>query len=244
MINIQDSDFNKIMSRIGYPIVTLEDLGLTREDINTIIIDPAMDYYFTFFPQITESVYEVGTYINVEFPRETTFTAIDVRINPNIRIGGSGGWTRSPLVNEYNFSTKSSFSRNMWNTGNDYGFAIVKGLNELERQAQINNLKTFHFDIDEINRKITGYTSTVGTLQIKWADKALDWNEIPLFRKKDAIDICQIYLLEYFGDLRNQAVSSMPVEMSGEVLLSRASELREKLETRWHSMTKTKIMRG
>jgi len=242
MINIPDSDFKQILSVIGYPIVTLEDLGIAQEDILDIMIDPAMNYFFTYFPKLNEQTYQISTSFNIAYPSDNTFTAVDVRINPNLRLGGAK--SMSPLVNEYNIRISNGSRKRMWGTENDYGYSIVRIMEEQERQAGVNRVKTFNFNVDEYNRQVTGYSSIFGTLKITWAEKIDNWQEIPLYRKRDALDICQIYVLEYFGGLRNQAVSSMPVEMTGESFLSRASEMREKLETRWKEITKVKIIRG
>jgi len=242
MINIPDTDFKQIMSVMGYPIVTLDDLGIEREDIDDTIIAPAMYYYFTWFPKISEETFEIGTYFDIDYPRNTIFTAIDVRINPNMRIGGAR--SQSPLVNEFQVRYGGTGRKRMWGTDNDYGYIYVKKYEELERVASVNSIKTFNYNVNDTTRKVTGYSSTFGTLQVKWAEQSLDWSEIPLYRKKDALEICQIYLLEFFGNLRNQAINGIPVEMTGEPLLQRASEMRERLETRWKGMSKIKIIRA
>jgi hypothetical protein len=60
----------------------------------------------------------------------------------------------------------------------------------------------------------------------------------------DVIKLCQAHLLEYFGELRNQEVQSLPTEINGDAFINKADTLRESVENHWKNFTKVVILRG
>jgi hypothetical protein len=241
---IPDEKYYLILKPLGYPILTETDFGISSTDIKELFIKYVLkNIYFKWFPIIEGDQYSVSSSFSIDFPNDYVFGVVDARLFRK----GIGGATRSgnPLIDEVNIKLGSSNAyRNMWKTGNDYGYSEVYYIERMRRQAIIDNVKAVKKTIDYKNRKITGYTNIAGELSVSWAQWSPDWDDIPMKFEDDVIKLCQSHLLEYFGELRNQAIQSLPTEINGDAFIAKAESLKEEVLDKWRKFTKVVLLRN
>jgi hypothetical protein len=243
VFSIPDPVYTRIMSSMGFPIVSEDDLGVSKDFIVDTLIYPAVLYYFKFFPKKEKLIYQVDMNFQIPFPDDSTIGVLDARLNSNVL--GGGTHIMNPLINEANITAVSTGgSRGMWGTGNDYGYGMARTAKSFERQGIIENTRTFRINVDESNRLVDGFSNIFGRLQVTWAKSSSDWADVSFRRQEETIDLAKAYVLRYFGELRNQATSQLPTEMTGDGLLTRSDALQEKIETLWTEFSKVVIMRG
>lgn len=242
-MTLPDDIYFRIMTVMGYPITTEDDLGITREQIESLLILPAIkNVYFKWFPKKEYTTAQINTTFEIPFPDEYTWGVVDLRLNTNPYWATQK--TGNPLINEINIRKSTGGYADMWNTGNDYGFSEVEYMQRAQRQSIIDTYKGFKKTIDYQNRKITGYTNVSGQLSITWAQFSEDWNDIDFRFEEDTIKIAQSYILQYFGAIRNQINTNNADELDGGALIDRAETLYEEVMEAWKNYPRVAIIRG
>lgn len=242
-LTLPDDIYYRIMTAMGYPIVTESDLGITREQIEDLLILPALkNVYFKWFPKTENDAISVNTTFEVPFPDEYTWGLLDLRLNTNPYYATAK--TGNPLINELSIRATSGGYNNMWGTGNDYGYSQVEYQQRAYRQSIIDTYKGFKKNIDYQNRKVTGYTNVAGQLSITWAKYSTDWGDIDFRFQEDTIKLAQSYILQYFGQLRNQINTNNADELDGGDLIDRAETLYEEVMEAWKQYPRVTILRG
>lgn len=240
---IPDPIYARIMACMGFPITNEEDLGVEKDFIVDTLIGPALLAYYKYFPIKQRQIFIVDMEFEIDYPDDSVIGITDCRINSNVL--GGGTHVMNPLVNEMNITIASGAgNRGMFGTPNDYGYTQVRYGKALERQGVIENARTFQVVSDENARKIIGFTNIMGRLNVTWARMSYDWKDISFRRQEEVIQMAQVYVLEYFGGIRKQASSQLPVEMSGDDLLEKAEKLKEKITEIWESFPKVVIIRS
>jgi hypothetical protein len=243
MIIIPDDKFNQIMTCMGYPFITEKDLEIDFTQIKEMLISQAVLDYYRWFPIESYTTVEVATTFEIPFPSPEVFSVKDLRIAT--RKGGAQ-ITGNAFVDERMIqSTGGKYGRGMYGTRNGYGFETAMISRRAEVQSTIDSNKAFKWRVLENQKKITGFTNVVGTVEIVWAAWSEDWQYVAFSRQNDVIKLCQAKILDYFGRLRQQqSVPDAPVELNGEVLIERAKELNEEVYNKWKSYTTPILMRG
>jgi hypothetical protein len=243
-LTLPDDIYQRILTCMGYPIVSEEDLGVTREQVEDLLILPALkNVYFKWFPKQEEDTYEISTTYDISFPDEWTWGVLDLRLNTTPYY--STIKTGNPLINEINIRDASSGGyRDMWNSGNDYGYSQVEYTERSLRQSIIDTYKAFKKSIDYQNRRVKGYTNTAGQLSIIWAKYSLDWNDVDFRQEEQVIKLAQSYILEFFGRLRDQEAGQNPADLDGGSLIDRAEALYEEVMESWKNYPRAVILRG
>ena len=239
---IDDKLYLRIMSCIGYPIISDDDLGVDSDFIKDVLIYPAIVTYYKYFPKKNKQIYNISSTFSIPFPNTNVIGVVEARANNNL-LGGDLR-TLSPIINSLNINVSTMSGTRVFGTGNDYGMFQARLYKNMERQGTVEESRTFRIDVDENNRLIEGYLNMSGLLQVTWGEMSLDTSIIPYKRQEEVITLAKANVLQYFGEVRNQGSSQLPVEMTGEGLLERAREYREKIETIWNEFTKVVIMRG
>lgn len=252
MIEIPEKVYNQMLTVLGYPFVTVApdsaedtkgyDLELTSKQIKEIILEPAINEYYRWFPIGLTQSQSVSTNFEIPFPNKDVFSVIDVRLNTNMFQYGPTG---NALVDERFISTNNMYSRGMYGTRNDYGYSTARIARRSETQAFIDTNKAFKWHVIENQRKLVGFSNVMGTLEITWAMKSDSWDHVAFSQQGDVIKLCQGKMLEYFGRLRQQLmVSDAPAELNGESFIERGKELLDDVFTKWKAFCTPVIMRG
>jgi len=238
-MTISDSDYQEILSEIGFPVVSLETLEFSKEHIEDNFIFPAMREYFTWFPlKAVESVHISGNF-SLDFPDEFTYGVVDARI----ATGMAGVRSDSPFLNEVLIKQRTG-SMGMYGTPYDYGMMDASYMERSYKQAQMNYQRVKRLDIDENNRVVTGYSNITGELVITWAKFSDDFSSVPFRRKTEVINLAKSNVLRGFAMLRGQFNSDINVEFNADVFERRAEDLYEKTMNKWKRLTKVAISRN
>jgi hypothetical protein len=240
---ITDSDFNFILTRIGYPFISEDDLEISFDQIKEYCILPALHEYYKWFPLQQTNTYSVSGSFSIDFPDVNTFSAKDVRIN-TARNGQS--YTGNPLINSTFIRSLGSFGGSrIYGQPYDYGMDQVYHYERIEGQSSIDKYKAFKVYVNESDRVVEGFSNITGTLQVIWAQYDNNFSSVPFQRKKDVQKLAQAYVLRFFGELRLQGeMNEMPVAFDGQNFVDRADDIEEQVITRWEEFTKVVMIRG
>lgn len=241
MISIQESDYKEIISSVGYPIVSEEDLEFSREDIQDLFVFPAMREYFTWFPKEEETSHQITNKFDIPFPDLDTYGIIDSRLNTT---ASGSDVTSSPFMNELVFNARTSTGYGAYGTKNDYGMAQSNYFERAERRAVNNYAKSHKLSVDYSNRKVHGYTNVMGELVIIWAKSSHNFDDIPFRRKTEVLALAKAKTLKGFAMLRGQMNTDIGIEFDTGMMESEAERLEEKTLEKWRSTTKVAIIRG
>lgn len=238
-IQISDDHYKEILREIGYPVVTDQDIELSKDDILDICVRPVLREFFSFFP-IKETIsHMVNSNFSYDFPDDSTFGILDARLNTSYF--GASGRTANPFSNAYLYTVKNI---GKYGTINDYGFREAQTMQKLEKTTAVNYTKAFRVDVNESDRKITGYTNITGELIVTWAKESFNFEDVHLSKIKDVIKLSQANLLRTLGMLRGQIDSGTNSNFNYQLFLDRADKLEDEVITRWKNFTKVVIMRG
>jgi hypothetical protein len=246
LLSIPESIRNQILSVIGYPLVTLdnlEEIG-SVDNFNEVIMTPTMREYFKWFPLINYQEYQISSYFSIDFPTATTFTVYQSRINT---AGFVAKDSNNPFLNNSIYRTvtgSTGYGGGQYGTLNDYGTISARVMERMERQSSIDTNKAFRVDIDEANRKISGFTNVVGKLGVMWGYYSFDWKDIPYRWNDDVIRLAQSKLLFHLGMLRGQQNSNLPNQFNYQLQLDMAKKFEDEVIKKFKEMTKTVLIRN
>jgi hypothetical protein len=238
-MTISDLDYYEILSSIGYPVVTEENLEFQKADIEKYFIYPALREFFIWFPIKEVQSQMVTSSFDIDFPDEYTFGIIDARINTSVT---SGGATTSPFMNEINFSMNKSSK--MYGTNNDYGVQESKYYERAYKQAEAAYIRAQRISVDDVNRTVSGYTNISGELIITWAKYSENFSNVPFKKKNEVMDLAKSRVMRGFSMLRNQLDSDTGVSFNTQDLMSRAEDLERKVLEKWQSISKIVVIRN
>ena len=239
MIEIPTKDFNRIIKAVGFPVVRLEDIEYSKQEIIELIIEPIVETYYTWFPiRESESKFVGIGDFEFAFPDKATFGIEDVRFNPNINRFGR---TDSPFVNSMNYQIAN---HNMYGTDYDYGMEEASYLNASYERTKLNNLRAIRFDVDKNARVVKGYSNDVGEIIITWKKMSNDFIDIPIEMKREVIELCQAELMRSVAMIRGQIDDGTGTTLNSDDLMSRADALEEKVWNHWKAISKVVILRN
>src|SRR5208282_1440973 len=241
---IPDHYYNMILTSVGVPIISIEDLTggkMSDNDIKNFLIFPAMQLYFRFFPKINIQEYMISTVFSFPFPNDNTFGVRDARLNTQL-IGG-GMVYNNPFIDELFVQRTLSRSIGKYGTKNSYDFTESKITEMMERQGAMESNKAFTCRPDPTTRTLSGFTNVIGKLKVSWAEFSQDWNDIRFERRLEVVDLARAYVLRFFGDLRKQVSGGMPAELTGDDFLAKADKYEEKIIDAWKNFSKVVILR-
>jgi len=240
LLAISDQSYNEILMELGYPFVKEEELEFPKETIINMMIWPALQQYYMYFPlQVQQQISTSGSF-ELPFPDEETFGITDARIN-NTFIG-SGALTTNPFLNSLLVNRQASSSR----YGSPYGYNLeqAKTYERYERQSILEDIRSFKIHVDENNRKVTGYTNVAGRLSITWAKYDYNFEAIPFKWKRDVLKLSKSYVLRAFGNLRAQLKQEDPDGFDYQNFLDRADNYNLEVMDRWEGISKVVVLRG
>lgn len=240
MIDINVSDYNRILSAVGFPTVAESDLELTKADILQYVIEPCVRQYYSWFPiQNIQSYMISASEFQFPFPDENTFGVVDIRLNPyNTDYARSS----SPFLNAINYHQGDV---RKYGTRYDYGMTEANISKRAWDIAQASYLRATRYEVDQNNKVVRGYSNDIGELIITWAEMSDNFNNIPWNRKEEVINLCQSALLRYLVIIRDQITTDVGgTEFNTQVLSDRADSLEEKVMNKWKALSKVVVLRG
>ena len=267
-VTINEDDYRRVISVLGSPFIREEELEYTRDEICDLAIRPALEEYFHWIPATTHIEEEAGQMeMDVEFPDDSCYDVVGISLQ---QYGGSmNGNMLSPLfygmeqslysgLNYTGLSGSYTGSKAPKTQTNSVANVIASRANA---QALINYGRRVHFEgpyepndpgsptpktiKNPKNKWIRVWSNTQGVLNIWFARKTLNFNDVLHQHRTRVFDYSQACVKELFGNLRRQSKSDIPGLVDYKEWLSEAKETKEKIEGEWKAMVKwAGVMRG
>ena len=256
-IIIPESELELVLLEAGVPFLTLDELEFPRNKIANLMIQPAMQDYFKFFPIIrpevmSQSVAVAGQEFEFEMP-EGAYGAVRAFVNQ-----GYSGTTGNAMGNPLHFFANEVVA---WGGGAGWspnrhgnrspGFANLQGfgtmaLDRAARQGIVNYAARFHFRIERRGRKkfLVGYANKAGAVEVHWAFASNNWADIDYARQPEVRKLATARVLRALGMLRSQVKADIPGQVDYSGFISRAKELEDSVFEFWNNIPRTAMVRG
>jgi len=241
-VQITDSDMQQIKKVIAYPAA--DNLLLTDTQIRSLIIRPELDRYFIKFPIKVSQEYSINTNAetSIAFPDVQTFGVTDVKVVGKDKINSTGtGFWDLVAFNQIGLNTRYS------------GMYGVKGYNpsfmrqmNIQKRFEIatqSNLGTVASRIDFPNKILYVYSNLPGKINVTWAKKSNNFDDILFERKWDVISLAQAGILDHMADTAGMVENGSEVNIAVADLKARAAELRSNILDMWKEIPDTMVLR-
>lgn len=245
-VNIPEDILKRVLKVVGYPIVTIEDFttnNMTLDDLREIVLRDGLAEYFSWIPAKSVNEYNIGTTFEIDFPDEETYGVIDYRVilYQNSAVGRTGSvFLDAVTTNQYG----STYGGGAFGTKYNYDMQISRSWERLSRQSVADEMKTLRVNVDTVNRKITGYNSWPGKLNITWAKNSTDWDAVPSQHQQIAIKLMQSELLSFLGQTRAQLEDDSPAKFNWETMVDQAEKLKEECIDYLKNIPKVCVLRS
>lgn len=254
---IDEEDYQRCIEVLGYPFITEDELEYTRDEITRLAIKPALEEYFHWLPPTKITTVSVGNTSKQTVDMPTDCYAV---INLGLQQAGfanTNGYS-SPLFFALEQSLYGGFTSGaamnngvrVSSLGMKNGNAIVSNMqNRALQQALVNYNRRVHYDGPY--RKADGssyievYSNTPGELNILWARKSLDFNDVAYANRTRVIEYAQACIKELFANIRRQAKSDVPGQIDYGKWLDEARDTKKSITDEYKKLVKYGgILRG
>jgi len=235
---------HRILAEVGFPIINFKDLGITEQDALELFVYPAMAKYFAYNPNQHKTKHNIQPNVKIEvpFPTEDTFGVLQARIPLYGSVNSPSG--KFNIFRDTYSRSIRGVSRGRDNIyDNPYYTRSVRLAEETANASYITLSKAGNMEIDREGRMLRGYSTIGGELIVTWARCSHKWADVRFEHESDVIDIAKAHALRYFGMLRSQMDAGTGVTMNGEIFISRADAIDEKIKEKWEGKTKIVVMR-
>ena len=248
VVQIKDEDYALCTACLGTPFIMDTSLEYTRDQITNLAIRPSLEEYYKWFPKVQIDTYRIGGSVqDVEFPKD----AYDI-VHYSIQQYGNNAngmitntllraWTESMygINNQVGRagSTTSLYSNGMENYFNNRAYS----------QAILNYNTRSHIDkyIKDGKKYARFYSIKMGTAEIHWAIKTLNFNEVEFARRPELIKLCNANVKLLFGNIRRQAKSDIPGLVDYKEWVTEAKTEIQEVREDWQKLVKyAGVMRG
>ena len=247
---IDDDELNIILADVGIPFINLDELEYSRQDLVNNLIKPALQEYFKWFPKVKVESYPVNPTrrFEHEFPKDA-YAVVHVGIQQGI---GQGG-TSNTLLRHFDEIVWNSQSAAYGHVGGTSSPRTKTGtwggmmLDRAARQGMVNYASRVHHQVVEKHGKkyLEVYTNKTGSVQVHYAIKSNNWNDIEFARLPEARRLASAYVMKGLGAIRSQAKADIPGAIDYSDWISRAEKIREEVISDWQKLIKfSGIIRG
>ena len=232
---------HRILSEVGFPIISFEDLKITEQDALDLFIYPAMQKYFAYNPNPYKTTQPIHPNLKIEvpFPTDDTFGVLQARIP---LLGTTAVPHKFNIFREYRYRSVYGTSRNNV-YDNPYYTRDVRLAEQAANASYITLAKAGNMEIDRNARVLRGYSTIGGELVVTWARCSHKWDDVRFEHEADVVDLAKAHALRYFGMLRTQLDPNTGVQMNGDTFITRADAIEEKITEKWGAKTKVIVMR-
>lgn len=241
---IPEDIFARVFKVMGYPIVKIEDFEdtMTMEQFKELVLKDALQEYFSWFPKKEVQEVVVGRQFELDFPDESTYGIVDYRVvlTQNAVSGRTGNVFLDAVSTTMNQGTVGG----AFGTKYNYDMHIAREWDRLARQAQVDRNRYAKVSVDQENRKITGYSSFPGKLNITWAKMSENFNDVLFEHRQDAIELMQAETLLFFGRVWSKLAEASPINFDYDNALEEGKELKEKIIEKWRSKPRIVVLRS
>lgn len=254
-IYISQEDLDTILLEVGVPFILYEELEYNPSQIANLMIKPALQEYFKWFPKTVLKAYPITSSngFKIQFPTwayQVVFASVT-----QARLGAhTSSGIASPLLRYFDELMWSASNPMLGNSMarpnskhllNDWAPMFME---KAARQSVMNIGTRIHYEITEENgiKYFEGYANKQGTLQIGWAKYSNDVADVEYARKTEFRKLCSAKILKALGSLRAQGKNPSSANMYDySNFLQRGDELEKDVIDTWKSITKySGIIRG
>jgi len=255
---VPEQELELILLETGVPFLTLDELEFPRNKIVNLMVAPAMQDYFKFFPIVrpevmNQSVAVAGQEFEFKMP-EGAYGALRAFINQ-----GYSGTTGNAMGNPLHFFANevvtwgggAGWSPLRHNQNRSPGFANLQGfgtmaLDRAARQGIVNYAARFHFRIERRGRDkyLVGYANKAGAVEVHWAFASNNWMDIDYARQPEVRKLAAARALRALGMLRSQIKADIPGQVDYSGFITRAKELEDGVFEFWNNIPRTAMVRG
>ena len=258
-IFMPEYELQLILREAGVPFVTWDELEYDLSTIKTLVVYPALEHFYKFFPIIRHETIPVGNQgkFHKEYPDSDDF----------ITVRHIFGTNASDQAEHSGMGTPFQYYRDQMIGGmfmGGYAFGRPRG-----RAGMNGRTGPMHFNYDDIitnlhhtatynsmlNRYsrvkytmnedgVSGYHTASRFVTIEWGFMSKEWSKIPHERKLEVRELATAYALRTFGMLRQQTPENSPGRVDYSDWLSRADAVEEKILNHWHEFTKAALVRS
>jgi hypothetical protein len=215
-----------------------------------LCIKPAMWEYFKWFPIITLQRYGLSdSTFNIPIP-SYAFGCGRVFVNPGYPVSTQIG---NPLLFYFdetlmNISGAGGLSMPSGNSRGRRSFVDTTNystfiLERAARQGVINYSTRTRVRVYIQQGYVRGYTTKRGVLEIEWASRSTNWNDIPMNMQNQVREYATARIMRALAMLRMQARNDIPGTIDYSHFLTRADKLEADTLELWKTSTKTSILR-
>lgn len=267
-----DDVYGQILSPLGYPFITEEELEYPQEQIVRLAVVKGLKEYFHWCPPTRPEVHHAtGQEQIIKMPSDC-YGVVGLQLQQ-----AGGGNTNSSNVFGYAMEQAMFGGGGMgyMSTGSYHGTAEprtnLNGINggslynaRSTRQAQVNYMRRVHWegpyhvslsDLSAEDGKFEGleqgdsyikvYSNTSGDFNIWWALKSLDWDNIEYAQQTNVINYCSACVKELFGNLRRQGQKNEAKGFDYGKWLEEAKATKGEVTADWKKLTKfSGVLRG
>jgi hypothetical protein len=248
-VSIPEAELNIILSSLGVPFISLDELEYSAEDIINLAIVPAMDEYYKWFPKTETVTYPINTANEMEVEYPTDAYAV---LAVSIQQSGTQGTTNTMLryLDEVVWNSASPVvsggagGREPHTQTSSWGALM---LDRAARQGMINYMTRVHHTtvLKHGVRYLQATCNKYGFLQVTWAMKSRDWNEIEYARLGEVRKLATAYAQLIFAAIRTQSKTDIPGLVDYSSWISRGNTASEAVIKLWQEAAKfSGIMRG
>jgi hypothetical protein len=242
-VSIPPLIIKRVMSEVGFPVISFEDLGITEQDALELFLLPAMELYFAYYPLKIKTTTRVGSHYEVPFPSENVYGITQARI---VR-GASNNGSIEEVVKFNSLRPWRSLASvgavgGLSGRSDAYYTQSVRMMMDSAQRSTINYYRAGNYELDREERVLKGFTSIAGDLVVTWAASSEKWKDVKFEHVEDVVSLGKAYALRFFGLLRAQADPNTGVARNGESFTSRADALEEKIIEKWQLSTKVVVL--
>ena len=239
-VKLPEDIFKQMLSVVGVPFIPIEDLEFTEQEILDLMVKPAFDVYYKWFPIVRSEWYNNNWNSRFEIPLpKDAYGCVGVKSI----LGYPGGRISNPLIRYLDEGILNLGGQSTFRPGHPGGgkYANLQGystvlLDQTVKQSIINRHTNIHFQI--VDGKIVGNSNKTGMLQIDFAYKSNDWNDIDFARRDEVIKLCKAYICKAFAEIRTNVKVNIPGLPDYNKLFDTAKELEQEVLSIWQTYTK------
>lgn len=255
---IPESEIRLILREAGIPFITWEELEYSLDDIKSLIIRPALEMYYKYFPIKIPIEYPCGANgkFSVDMPTDPNFTTIIGCFGAN----SSQDDAVSGIGNSFQMY-RDTMLGGLFMGGSSLGGATARGrrrspgLKFNHNELVTNSLNTSAYS-SILNRyarvkytrthdhKVEGYHTGARFVTIEWGYLSENWDDIWYERKPEVRNLATAYALRTFGQLRDMVPSESPGRLDYSKWISRAEILEKEVIEMWHDFTKAVVVKS
>lgn len=262
-IVIAESELHIILRDAGIPFVKWQELEYDVDTLRYLIVRPAVELYYKYFPIIRPQTVAVGAQgrFSVEIPKDPNFAVINGVFGTNndkdanvMGMGTAFQYYRDLtlgglFMGGHTFGGGAGSATGVGRRGRGAGSMIY---NHNDIITNLNNTAVYKSMLNQYSRvkytrtedRVEGYHSGARFVTIEWGYMSEDWDSIIFERKPEVRELVGALALKTFGMLRSQTPENAPGKIDYSSWVTRGDAIEEKVIAHWHEFTKAVVIRS